>query len=323
MPLLRFGTSDTEASALISAELALRVIFSILGAAFVDVYGVRPLALLSLVLSIFARLLLVFGRSRSSLLFSLLVLSPPGEALLRMGLYSVALKRVTLRRSRVLVFSVAYASANAALVCTYAAADYTRSTDRLILGRRFSGLRIFMLLTLCVLALELAVAASFLRDVQLAEQPSHRQAASRAEDTIPHGPNAQLEIGSPASSEWTDSESERGWRLEEWRPNQMEGGGDFAAGLTVVWQTLALGSFWRALAFDVFSTGAHVQLTALDTLLPPVLERLYGEEVPFYSIRALNPWVNSVAPWLVAPLVTSFEPVSGMLPGDSTPESSK
>ena len=50
--------------------------------------------------AVVSRALIVFGRSRAALLTSLLVLSPLGEQLLSVGLYKVALKKLTPPRAR-------------------------------------------------------------------------------------------------------------------------------------------------------------------------------------------------------------------------------
>ena len=50
----------------------------------------------------------------------------------------------------------------------------------------------------------------------------------------------------------------------------------------------------------------------MSSLMITFLTRYYGEAVPIYSIRGINPLINSFAPALLAPLFAHFEPFAAM-----------
>ena len=107
-----FGLSDTETGSLLGIKSTLDVIFGISGSLATDALGVRKTALFALCMATVGRCLLAFGRSRSQLYLACLFFSPFGEAFLSVGLYKVALKRLTTPRIRPLAFAIQYATFN-------------------------------------------------------------------------------------------------------------------------------------------------------------------------------------------------------------------
>ena len=73
------GLSDVETAYLLGIQAWLLVVFGMLGAVLVDAYGVRSTAIVSLAVASVSRGLLTFGRSKQTLVCSLLYLSPFGE----------------------------------------------------------------------------------------------------------------------------------------------------------------------------------------------------------------------------------------------------
>ena len=107
-----FGLSDTETGSLLGIKSTLDVVFGISGSLATDALGVRKTALFALCMATVGRCLLAFGRSRSQLYLACLFFSPFGEAFLSVGLYKVALKRLTTPRIRPLAFAIQYATFN-------------------------------------------------------------------------------------------------------------------------------------------------------------------------------------------------------------------
>ena len=98
----------------------------LLGCILVDLCGVRSLSLGALLMAFLARGMLAFGRSQKVLYVGLFVCSPLGDALMSIGLYRVALKKVTTKRTRALGFAVSYAVQNLAGVCVAVLVDGMR-----------------------------------------------------------------------------------------------------------------------------------------------------------------------------------------------------
>ena len=88
--------------------------FGLLGSVLVDVYGVRKVSMTSLSIAVVSRTLIAFGRTRTSLYLALYLLSPCGDALLSIGLYKVALKKLTTPLTRPLAFALSYSAFNLA-----------------------------------------------------------------------------------------------------------------------------------------------------------------------------------------------------------------
>ena len=124
-----FGLSDTETGSLLGIKSTLDVVFGISGSLATDALGVRKTALFALCMATVGRCLLAFGRSRSQLYLACLFFSPFGEAFLSVGLYKVALKRLTTPRIRPLAFAIQYATFNFAGALCDVFIDHLRHQD--------------------------------------------------------------------------------------------------------------------------------------------------------------------------------------------------
>jgi len=107
-----FGIGDTQAGALLGIKGFMDIAFGLAGSILVDIYGVRRVSLVALSVAIIGRTLLAFGRSKGSLYMALFLFSPCGDALLSVGLYRVALKKLTTPLTRPLGFAMSYAFNN-------------------------------------------------------------------------------------------------------------------------------------------------------------------------------------------------------------------
>ena len=90
-----FGISDTKAGALLGVKGIVDIIFGLAGSILVDIFGVRKVSVAALSVAIIGRTLLAFGRTTTALYPALFFFSPFGDALLSVGLYKVALKKLS------------------------------------------------------------------------------------------------------------------------------------------------------------------------------------------------------------------------------------
>mmetsp|Transcript_20001 Transcript_20001/g.41963 ORF Transcript_20001/g.41963 Transcript_20001/m.41963 type:complete len:278 (-) Transcript_20001:354-1187(-) len=109
-----YGITDTHAGKLLGIKGFVDILFGLLGSILVDIIGVRKVSVVALSVAIVGRSLLAFGRNTTTLFFALFFFSPCGDALLGVGLYRVALKKLTTPLTRPLAFAVSYAAGNLA-----------------------------------------------------------------------------------------------------------------------------------------------------------------------------------------------------------------
>ena len=121
-----FYISDSSAGALLGIKSFVDIGFGLAGSILVDMVGVRCVALLALSVAMVGRTLMAFGRSKEILYVVLFFLSPCGDALLSLGLYRVALKKLSTPLTRPLAFGVQYAVTNMAGVCVALVVDTMR-----------------------------------------------------------------------------------------------------------------------------------------------------------------------------------------------------
>mmetsp|Transcript_46350 Transcript_46350/g.108808 ORF Transcript_46350/g.108808 Transcript_46350/m.108808 type:complete len:148 (+) Transcript_46350:193-636(+) len=107
-----FGISDTECGSLLGFKATLDVVFGMAGGLAVDAFGVRKTTLFALAMAICGRFLLAFGRTKVQLYTACLFFSPFGEAFLMVGIYKVALYKLTTPRIRPFAFGVQYSTWN-------------------------------------------------------------------------------------------------------------------------------------------------------------------------------------------------------------------
>ena len=103
-----FGIGDTKAGALLGVKGIVDLIFGLAGSILVDIFGVRKVSVVALSVAIVGRTLLAFGRTKGALYLALFFFSPCGDALLSVGLYKVALKKLTTPLTRPFAFAVSY-----------------------------------------------------------------------------------------------------------------------------------------------------------------------------------------------------------------------
>jgi hypothetical protein len=122
-----YNVSDSEAGKLLGMKSLIDIGAGLIGCILVDFWGVRRLSVVALSIASVARALLAFGRRKEMLHVALLLCSPLGDALLSIGLYRVALKKLTTPMTRPLAFAVSYAIQNFAGVCVALMVDWMRS----------------------------------------------------------------------------------------------------------------------------------------------------------------------------------------------------
>ena len=205
-----YGLSDLEAGALLGVAGNVQMAFLILGSVVIDLFGVRRTAIFSLSCAVVSRALIVFGRSRAALLTSLLVRSALGEQLLSVGLYKVALKKLTPPRARPLVFAVQYATFNLAGALCDVYIDHARTQpDEVYFGQVFTGLRRFLFTTWLAILAALAIAVLYLHDQTVIDpdDPEEDGVASGGDDG---GDGAKHLISATAPSDGGGG----GWRRD-------------------------------------------------------------------------------------------------------------
>lgn len=118
------------AGRLLGIKSCIDILAGLIGCILVDFWGVRKLSLVALSIATVSRAILAFGRTKTSLCLALLVGSPLGDALLSIGLYRVALKKLTTPKTRAMAFAVSYGIQNLAGVCVALLLDWMRRRGR-------------------------------------------------------------------------------------------------------------------------------------------------------------------------------------------------
>ncbi len=109
-----FGIDDLRAGELLGIKGFMDIGFGLAGSIFVDIFGVRKVSIAALSVAVVGRTLLAFGRTKGALYLALFLFSPCGDALLSVGLYKVALKKLTTPLTRPLGFALSYSTYNLA-----------------------------------------------------------------------------------------------------------------------------------------------------------------------------------------------------------------
>ena len=121
-----FGISDTNAGAILGVKSLVDIAFGLSGSILVDGFGVRRVSLAALSVALMGRTLMAFGRSQQTLYAALFLFSPCGDALLTIGLYRVALKKLSTPLTRPLAFGMSYAMLNMAGASVALSVDWMR-----------------------------------------------------------------------------------------------------------------------------------------------------------------------------------------------------
>ena len=125
-----FKLPDKQAGKILGIKSLTDIGFGLCGSILVDYVGVRCVSLLALSVAIVSRALLAFTRSTCLLYVSLFILSPCGDALLSVGLYRVALKKLSTPLTRPICFALSYTVSNMAGVCVAIVVDYMRKNRK-------------------------------------------------------------------------------------------------------------------------------------------------------------------------------------------------
>ena len=122
--------SDKEAGTILGIKSIIDIIFGLCGSILVDYIGIRHVSLLALSIALLSRAILALTRSTFVLYITLFILSPMGDALLSIGLYRVALKKLSTPRTRPMCFGLSYGVSNMAGVCVSFVVDYMRRSSK-------------------------------------------------------------------------------------------------------------------------------------------------------------------------------------------------
>ena len=168
--------SDTQAGALLGAKSLLDIGFGLSGSILVDYIGVRRVSLVALSVALLSRAILALSRT-TILLYVALFVSSFGDALLSIGLYRVALKKLSTPKTRPLCFGLSYACSNMAGICVAVVVDWMRkSLDDVhidihvsasvnsMIGGVYTPVRQFIILTWLVLFITFIIAYFLLED---------------------------------------------------------------------------------------------------------------------------------------------------------------
>ena len=305
-----FGLDDLEAASVLGTSASLHVTFGLIGAVLTDAIGVRRVALTALSISVVGRGLLAFGRSRTAIYAAFYLFSPAGEALLATGLYRVALKKLTTPKTRAFAFAVEYATFNLSGALADVCIDsFRRRGDATIFSETYTPTRQFLVLTFVVVCASWLLVALHLRDESVVE----------ADD------------GSPVAS----APPPQDWSLTAWRAWQTREAARQAANLRVVathaetpaafkWNrralddvvtTLRTREIWRVVAMSLAVFGVAKQWTEVDQLLPPFLERNYGEGGGIFLVHSTGMWGCFLLPPIVAAFTSDAEAFRIIVPG--------
>ncbi|KAH8044308.1 hypothetical protein JL721_12890 [Aureococcus anophagefferens] len=277
-----YGFSDKAAASLLGVQATLNLFFAGVGAVLTDAVGVRRRAMVAM--------------SRLELYASFLVLAPVGEALLSVGIYRVSLKKLTTPRTRAFAFAVEYATFN----LSGALADVL--IDAL---RRRPGAR------------------DRRRDtVTDADDPEEGAAPAAVAEA------ARATLAAPGRRAWLAWRREtRRYVVSPTRPKAFVAPGTAPASrveaalaqlrrvAAEAATTLRSRRLWRVFVASLAVFGVAKQWSESEQLMPPFLERRYGEKVPIFTIHSINLWGCLIFPTLVAAKTSDLPAFRVIVPG--------
>ncbi|KAL7543201.1 hypothetical protein ACHAXR_012483 [Thalassiosira sp. AJA248-18] len=392
-----FGIGDTHAGALLGVKGFVDIAFGLAGSILVDIFGVRRVSIVALSVAIVGRTLLAFGRTKMALYSALFLFSPCGDALLSVGLYKVALKKLTTPLTRPLAFAMSYASFNLAGAFADILVDKMRGgLEDLNVDQHFVGvagvytpLRQFVVslssytsngnhciitfwcgeqvVTWIVVLLTWIIAYSFLEDwtvidpndpedndhiqqqrtsemneTSMSETETDGHEDSFADDLInstpakpmvkPHilrrwFPNLYQSHHAEDEIHFQEGnvEGAPSRRLPNYKmyrtqyTGSNEGNISFCAGLVQMFnqviELLKMRSTWRVLIFGFASMTIAMNWTASEMVLPPFLERRFGEQIPIYTIQSINLFGCLILPPIIGAVTSGREDFSIVMPG--------
>mmetsp|Transcript_46347 Transcript_46347/g.108784 ORF Transcript_46347/g.108784 Transcript_46347/m.108784 type:complete len:424 (+) Transcript_46347:193-1464(+) len=238
-----FGISDTECGSLLGFKATLDVVFGMAGGLAVDAFGVRKTTLFALAMAICGRFLLAFGRTKVQLYTACLFFSPFGEAFLMVGIYKVALYKLTTPRIRPFAFGVQYSTWNfSGALANVVIEGMRHQGDQVWFGMVFTGLRRSVITTWVAVLLAMGLSLFLVQDVDVLHpddpEKTERETVEgqdcdgainrgKAIHTVGDGMGSREEQPAQADSEMTafvGSESTAGDRGAEAAEGGKEGG---------------------------------------------------------------------------------------------------
>jgi len=353
--------SDTQAGTLLGAKSLLDIAFGLSGSILVDYIGVRRVSLVALSVALVSRAILALSRTTLPLYVALFV-SSFGDALLSIGLYRVALKKLSTPKTRPLCFGLSYACSNMAGICVAVVVDYMRKSlndvhidihssfvVNSMIGGIYTPIRQFIVLTWLVLFITFIIAYFLLEDwtvldlEDLDEEYCNDDDMKRIPvDILPAKPmvrhdilqqyftheapgtddeTSMLNISAEGTKDTYKLPDYKVFRTQYAMSNENEEGTQihpFKGVVHVVKQFLTiiqLRATWRVIVFSFVSVPVVLQWTASDMVLPPFLERRFGEQIPIYTIQSIHMLGCLVLPPFVQALTSQIEDFRVIIPG--------
>mmetsp|Transcript_5881 Transcript_5881/g.12216 ORF Transcript_5881/g.12216 Transcript_5881/m.12216 type:complete len:703 (+) Transcript_5881:121-2229(+) len=377
-----YGITDTQAGKILGIKGVVDIIFGLLGSILVDIMGVRKVSVLALSIAMIGRTLVAFGRNRMSLFFALYFFSPCGDSLLAIGIYRVALKKLTTPLTRPLAFAVSYAAWNLSSALADVVVDKMRNSvsdfelDESYgwLSGVYTPIRQFIVVTWVFVIITFFIAFCFLRDetvIDLDDIDDYDTSSQTCQENrggadnndarwmnsvVPHDATPSIPMISrrilkkwfptqfPSSTDDEFNEQLRNSGLDadatiklaslpNYKVYKTIYGDDSAVynvsldrrfGNLCIWVSKFLKQIvtvlvhqntWKVLIFGFASFSVAMQWTASEIVLPPFLERRYGESIPIYTIQSINLFGCLIMPPIVGALTTGTEDFQIVMPG--------
>jgi len=350
--------SDTQAGALLGAKSLLDIGFGLSGSILVDYIGVRRVSLIALTVALVSRAILAFSRT-TLLLYVALFVSSFGDALLSIGLYRVALKKLSTPKTRPLCFGLSYACSNMAGICVAVVVDWMRkrlkdvhidihvsASVNSMIGGVYTPVRQFIILTWFVLFITFIIAYFFLEDwtvldlEDLDEEYCNDDMKRIPVDILPAKPMVRHDILQQYfTCEVLSTDDETSMlnisaeeirntnKLPEYRifktqyAMSNEEGSEthpFKGVVHAVKQFITiiqLRATWRVIVFSFASVPVVLQWTASDMILPPFLERRFGEQIPIYTIQSIHMLGCLILPPFTQAFTSQMDDFRVIIPG--------
>mmetsp|Transcript_5512 Transcript_5512/g.11735 ORF Transcript_5512/g.11735 Transcript_5512/m.11735 type:complete len:705 (+) Transcript_5512:129-2243(+) len=379
-----YGITDTQAGKILGIKGVVDIIFGLLGSILVDIMGVRKVSVLALSIAMIGRTLVAFGRNRMSLFFALYFFSPCGDSLLAIGIYRVALKKLTTPLTRPLAFAVSYAAWNLSSALADVVVDKMRNSvsdfelDESYgwLSGVYTPIRQFIVVTWVFVIITFFIAFCFLRDetvIDLDDIDDYDTSSQTCQENrggadnndarwmnsvVPHDATPSIPmISRRILKKWfpkqftmvhshEDEEADQrqmnvndpdptnrlislpnykvyrtkyAYESQEQVPTSVPALRNPCRGLLKVIKQiitiLMIQNTWKVLIFGFASFSVAMQWTASEIVLPPFLERRYGESIPIYTIQSINLFGCLIMPPIVGALTTGTEDFQIVMPG--------
>ena len=194
--LNEFDMTEFEVTALQATFAPVEKVVSILGAPLIDIFGVRRVVLVSLVLSIVKHSMLAFGRTRLQVIGYLAL---PAESLVSLALFSIALRDLTTHRTRPIAFALSTVLLNWGIVVALQLVEVVRHVEFRVGAQLYSGLRLCAILSVGFTVVELLLVGLFVHDVRLVQTAREPSDGDVVDDSLSAKPGA-MAAGTQASA---------------------------------------------------------------------------------------------------------------------------